>query len=404
VKNLKIFVCILALFPCLSLYSQNFGLLLDQSAGTTISIGGGTEEPGDINYSGAVIPRFSSPVGENGNLFISASARAELANGIFVIIPELLRSDFSYSFGNGEFKFGRMGYQDPLGFIASGLFDGVNVSIDVGGGSVGVGVWYTGLLYKERANITMTKKDMDTYYIPFEFSNFQETYFASRRVVSAVEYEHQGLFEKAQLKVALIGQFDLSGEGKYNLNSQYAAGKLSYPVDSFIFDAGAVIEMVEYAGKNSLAMAGTLGASYMFSSSRLSLSGIYSSGVADNGSFTAFTPLTTVYQGNVLDAKLSGLSIVSIDYLGRFRKTFSAGFSASSFIRTDLGTYVYPSPSEEKNGYIVGTEFFGRLWWNPVSDIQLNFGGGAFLPSLGNMDPKAATIIRVELNLVLTLY
>jgi hypothetical protein len=409
VKNIKLFVCILAFFPCLSLYALDFGLLLDQNGGISSPFGG--EQVADnqgpsgdsFEYSAAIIPRLSSSVGENGHLFISAGVKAKIENEKTIIIPELLRTDFSYNFSNGEFRIGRMGYQDPLGFIAAGLFDGVNVSFDAGSGSIGVGVWYTGFLYKERANILTTYKDGDINYYDLDYSNFQDTYFAPRRVVAAIEYENQGIKERAQLRASLIGQFDLTG-GETKVNSQYAAAKISIPVNSFVYDIGLAAEMVEKQNETKPAMAGLLGASYMFSQSRLSLSGVYSSGVADNGSYTAFVPLTIVYQGNALNAYLSGLSYISLDYLGRLHKTFSLGLNASSFIRTDLGTYVYPYSDNNGGGYIVGTEFFGCLYWNPVSDINLNLGFGVFLPQLGNMDTKAASLMRAELNLVITLY
>jgi len=405
VKNIKLFVCILAFFPCLSLHALDFGLLLDQNGGINMPLGGENSEDneGSFEYSAALVPSLSSFVGENGSLFISASVKVKMEYDRVIVIPELLRTDFTYSFSNGEFKIGRMGYQDPLGFIAVGLFDGVNVSFDAGNGSVGIGAWYTGFLYKERVNILTTYKDGDIHYYALDFSNFKDTYFAPPRVVAAIEYENQGLYERAQLRAALIAQFDLT-DVETKINSQYAAAKISIPVKSFVYDIGLAAEMIETKDEIKPAMAGLLGASYMFSKSRLSLSGVYSSGVSDNDSYTAFVPLTIVYQGNVLNAYLSGLSYISLDYLGRLHKTFSIGLNASSFIRTDLGTYTYPYSGNKSDGYFVGTEFFGCLYWNPVSDIKLNFGAGVFLPRLGNVDPKAAALIRAELNLIITLY
>jgi hypothetical protein len=403
VKKFKLFICILALFPCLSLYALDFGILLDQNVGVNTPLGGKNSEdsPNPFEYSAALIPRLSWAAGENGQFFISASFKGKTDLENITFIPELLRTDFSYSFGKGEFRIGRMGYQDPLGFIAAGLFDGVNVSFDAGNGSIGIGIWYTGLLYKERANI-ITNYD-DTYYSRLDYSEFYNTYFAPRRLLSVIEYENQGLYERAQLRVSLIGQFDLT-DSKTKINSQYVTAKISVPVNSFIYDVGLAAELIETKGKTKPAMAGLLGASYMFPNARLSLSGVYSSGVSDNDSYTAFVPLTIVYQGNVLNAYLSGLSYISLDYLMRLHKTFSFGLNASPFIRTDLGTYVYPYLDKNSKGYIVGTEFFGRLYWNPVSDIKLNLGAGVFLPRLGNMDTEAAALMRAELTLIITLY
>jgi hypothetical protein len=94
--------------------------------------------------------------------------------------------------------------------------------------------------------------------------------------------------------------------------------------------------------------------------------------------------------------------VISLDYIIRPHRKFSAGISSSYFIRNDLKTYnLYPLTEENSGGYILGNEFFARLLWSPVSDIQVNLGGGIFLPSMGNAAPDAVNGWRVELNLIL---
>jgi len=396
-KNIILFLCILTLFK-LSLWSKDFGLILDQSAGFS-----GSDGNNDFDYSGAIIPWFSSPAGGKGTVYFSASVMADWKNEKMTVIPELLRTEFTWNFDKGEFTFGRMRYTDPLGFIAAGLFDGAGVSLDLGGGSLSVGAWYTGLQYKERARITMTKEEYESYNTDFDFSNFSDTYFAPRRVVSALGWEHQGLAEIIQLKLAIINQSDLAKED--SLHSQYAAAKLSVPLNSFVFDLGGCLELIEFSDETKIALAGIFGISWMLPSARLSLSGRYSSGAAQDGSLAAFIPLSTVYQGQILKAKFSGLNVFSLDYLGKFHKTFSAGLNATCFFRSDLGTYYgYPVSEGASDGYMPGTELYGHLHWNPVSDIQINFGGGAFLPSLGNTAKDAAALWRAEINVILALY
>jgi hypothetical protein len=396
-RNILLFLFMLTNFT-LSLWAKDFGFVLDQNAGYS-----GSDINSEFDYSGALIPWFSLPAGGKGNIYLSASVMADFKNNVIKIIPELLKTEFTWSFNNGEFTFGRMRYADPLGFIASGLFDGAGVSFDLGGGTFSVGTWYTGLQYKERARITMTQAEHESYYADFNFNYFSDTYFAPRRVVSAFGWEHQGLAEIIQLKLAVINQFDLAKEDK--LNSQYAAVKLSVPLNPFVFDIGGCLELIESSDEINLALAGTFGVSWMLPSAKLSLSGHYSSGAAQDGSIKAFLPLSTVYQGEILKAKLSGLSVFSLDYLGRFHKTFSAGLTASCFLLNDLGTYNgYPVSTGSVDGYFLGTELFARLSWNPVSDIQINFGGGTFMPSLGNAVKDAAALRRVEINVILALY
>jgi len=410
-KHLILTAGMVFLFSGLSLraplWGADFGLILDQTAGyggaanSGAPANSGAANSGAFDYSGALVPWFSAVAG-NGGIHISASFKANWENDTLTYVPELLRTEFSWSFSSGEFKLGRMQYTDPLGYIAAGLFDGASISLDAGGGIVSLGAWYTGLLYKERANITMTQAELQSYYTVLNYENFMDTYFAPRRVVSALGWEHPGLAERARVQLALLGQFDLAGED--NLHSQYLTGKLSVPIDTLVFDLGGCLELMEFSDKYKIALAGELGVSWMFTAARFSLSGRYAGGEAEDGDsvIAAFLPMSTVYQGEILKAKFSGLSVISLDYLGRLHQTFSAGLAASCFLRSDLGTY-NGYPAGAGNGYILGTEMFGRLLWSPVSDIQINLGGGAFLPALGNVDRDAAIHWRVEMNLILSL-
>jgi hypothetical protein len=408
-KYLKLLVCILIFFPGLS-WATDVGLIMDQTA----EYGGSENDDlfdfgrsGALECSGALIPWFSVIPGDNSDFYFSASVRADWKNETLSYIPELLRTEFSWRSESGEAKLGRMKYTDPLGFVADGLFDGAYISLDMGGASVNLGAWYTGLLYKERANITMTPAELQSYNTALDYENLMDTYFAPRRVVSAMGWEHLGLAEQAQLRIALLGQFDLTRED--GINSQYLTGRLSVPVVDLIIDLGGCLETIEYSDEYKVALAGELKFTWMFAVTRLTLLGRYSGGMREDEDslMTAFLPLSTVYQGNILKAKLSGLSVVSLDYLCRVHRTFSTGLTASCFMRNDLGTYKgYPltADGENSSNSILGTELFGRLLWSPVSDIQINLGGGAFLPAMGNVARDAPLLWRAEVNLILVLY
>ena len=92
--------------------------------------------------------------------------------------------------------------------------------------------------------------------------------------------------------------------------------------------------------------------------------------------------------------------MITLDYLGRFHRTLSAGLSTTYYISSDLST----NSIVGNEGYFWGLEIYGQLNWSPFSDIQVNLGGGVFLPSLGNASPDAEARWRIELNVVLSLY
>jgi hypothetical protein len=61
--------------------------------------------------------------------------------------------------------------QDAIGFAASGLFEGFRLKVDLPSGSIAAGLWYTGLLHKETAEIMMTAADVEHYAEPWNLDN-----------------------------------------------------------------------------------------------------------------------------------------------------------------------------------------------------------------------------------------
>ena len=400
-----LFVILLISLPCFSLFAADIGVILDQSVGA-----GGTSSDNNTDYSAMLIPRLTALIGDNGSLYLSAGMRVDYQNEKWSSVPELLRSEFTWSTDSGELNIGRMYYSDPLTFIADGLFDGARYSIFTGMGTFGIGAWYTGLLYKNRANIALSGEDMAAQAVEVDYSDLANTYFAPKRFVAAIDWEHPSIAELLGVNIAILGQFDLTDS---KVNSQYLAAKIILPINDFVFDLGGCLELMQYPGADSsnetgIALAAELGVAWMLPTpieDRLSILGRYSSGGTDNDSIDPFLPITTQNQGTILKAKLSGLSLISLDYIGRFHESFSLGVSSTYFMRSDLGTYFgYPVGAAESDGYLLGNEFFGQLIWSPVSDVQVTFGAGAFLPSMGNVAPDADALWRVELNVIMSLY
>jgi hypothetical protein len=371
--------------------------LLDQTLGV--------EDADGVDYSGTLNPWLSTPLDFSRNgaaLYLSAGLTAESAKDNSNFIPELLRSELTFPISEGmEIKAGRMRYADPLGFIAGGLFDGAGFSLDTSDiGTFGVGAWYTGLLYKRSAGITMTEKELASYNEELDYGNFADTYFAPSRLLFTLDWDYPNL-ERLKLKTALITQVDTSGV----FHSQYLAVKANIPVKSFVFDLGACLELSQVSEENKVSFAGELGAAWILPTpirDYLSLTARFSSGMSDNSALAAFTPLTAEGQGYILKAKLSGLSTIRFDYTARLHESFSVRAASTYFILNDSETY--KGLPESRDGSALGNEFYGSLVWYPFSDLRLNFGCGAFLPSLGNADSGGRPIWRFELNAVITIF
>ena len=402
-QKLVLFILML-LLPCLYIWSYDIGIILDQ--GGSYGDNGLGSGAAMQDYTASLIPRFQALIGEEGEFYASAGLNVEYANESWSFVPELLRTEFTWLFDSSTIRVGRIYYSAPLSFINEGIFDGARFSIDTGLGAFSAGAWYTGFLYKKRANITMTDSELLSYHTVLDYRNFSDTYFAPSRFIAAVDWEHPNLADGLlRGRASLMGQFDLSDS---DLNSQYITGSISFPYDAFLFGVGGSLGFVQNSDNFSVTFAGELEAAWtlpMALPSRLSFLWRASSGVSKGGNIRAFLPITTQPQGSILKANISGLSMASLDYIVRVGRTISLGLNTSYFIRNDLGTYIaFPASVAENGGHFMGSEFFGRIFWNPVSDLSLSAGGGIFLPSLGNTAPNADNIWRVEINLILSLY
>jgi len=406
-KNTRLVIIffLTALILPASLWAYDFGLAAN------IYTGYGNDKKGKdaFEFRGDIWPRFSLLIGDNAEFFTSLGLSITAGyNEDTLFIPELLRTEFTMRFGNMGIRAGRMNYSDPLSFIAAGLFDGVQFYYNSGIGRFSAGLWYTGLLYKGSANITMTENDQNNYNSPLEYDDFLNTYFAPKRMAAAIDWSHPSLVDFLQLNAAVICQFDFNDDAvKYN--SQYLTVKAGIPLNSFMLEAGGAVEIsqTESEGDNRLnaAFAGDFGVSWtppMSIRSRLSFDGKIAGGRI-NDSIGEFIPITTKYYGSILKHKMSGLSVFGLNYSARLNQEIGTSASVSYFIRNDLGTFSgYPLKQENEN-YFLGAEIFARVIWSPLSDMQFNFGGGAFFPSLGDAGRDEIIRWRVELTATLSL-
>jgi hypothetical protein len=360
----------------------DFGLILDQEADYA-----GLEGDAAFSYKGILVPRFSALLGDSSELFISAGLNIQ--NEQWALVPELLRAEFSLQSGAVDFSLGRMVYSDPLGFITDGYFDGLMFSFETGAGIFSAGAWYTGLLYKRRANIEMTLEEYEHNNSALDYNDLAGTYFAPRRILSALEWQNDALGGRAPVRLSLLGQFDLAEE---KVNSQYLTGKITLPKGIFSMDLGGCLEFYQFKDEVYTAYAAEMGFTWKTDRQGLSILGRHSSGNSD--SISAFQPLNTVGQRYILQPKLVGLSVLSLDYVASLHRTLSLSLLPSYFI-----------DNYEEPWRFWGPEIYGELNWSPLSDIAVKLGGGAFLPSLGNLEPEGSkSFWQVGLNLILSLY
>jgi hypothetical protein len=399
VRFIYLFLLII-LFP-VSIKAYDFGLLTSQYMGF-----GNSEFRNNVNeYRGILVPRLSFLVGETGNFFTSASLDFGINDdGDIYFIPEILRTEFSMQSGGFGIRAGRMSYSDPLDYIATGLFDGVQLTYNSIIGRIGLGAWYTGLLYKDNANIAMNDNDQTKLKTDLDYGNFFKTYFAPSRMLVSLDWEHPSVAGLLRLKTAITGQIDLSSSSEY-LNSQYITFKAGVPVNSFFIEAGGSFEMMQNNYENNMAFACELGLKYILPTdftSVLSFNGRFATGKSDS-LLDEFIPVTTVSFGQIFDTKASGLTALSLDYSARLFDSLGGSFTMSYFFRNG-STQFYNYSGANNDRILLGGEIFTKFVWNALSDVQFNIGGGAFFPALGNYWPGLSTQWRIDMSMVLAIY
>jgi len=365
-----------------SLWAFDVGLTLDQNAYYS--------SDATFVYKGLAIPRLTGLMGDIGEFYFSAGINYQ--SNPWGYVPELLRTELFWSQKSMELSFGRISYSDPLGFIASGLFDGERFSYHTDMGTFGFNAFYTGFIYKKRITIEMTPEDEKSNNAAID-GYFSDGYFAPRRILAAIDWEHQGLGERVYARFSFLGQFDFTGA---ELNSQYITGKIIVPFKIFTISFGGCLEFLDYSGNKDHAFAAELGTAWRTASKNFSVLARYSSAKSD--SMADFVPVTTNAQGQIAAKKLSGISMLSLNYTSRLQQTFTISFTPSYFFLSDF---------KNTNGkFLMGPEFFGAFYWSILPDVNVNLGGGAFMPSLGNAATETndkKLLWRVELNLVLSL-
>jgi len=369
-------------------WAYDFGVMLDQTLGV-----GGAGDESDVDYSIALIPYFSSPIGDSGDILVSAGLTAGYENEEGFIVPELLRTEFSWQFNPAlRLRAGRLSYADPLNFVIDGLLDGAQVSYNTAVGTFYGGMLYSGLMYKKTTRIMMSMYDFFNYYD-------DDRYASSRRFLMNAGWQHPALMELIRLNAAFTLQFDVNGEDE-SYNSQYLTVKASMPFQQFVFELGGALELAQDDGESGAALAGEVGVSWEPPTpfkSLIAFNGRFTTGQQEEDSalFT-FVPVTVQDQGSVLKAYIAGLSVLGLDYTARILQSLSAGAAFTYFIQNEL--------EEGSDGKALGGELYGRVTWGPVSDIRVNAGMGVFLPGMGNVAPDADPQWRMELNVVLAIY
>jgi hypothetical protein len=366
------------------------GFSVDYGAVTTQRIDG---ENRGHTYTGTAAPWLSLNLGESWDLYFSAGFTLAYEGKEWQSLPELYRFGAQFRpFPGMLLELGRHQYRDIRGAVASGLFDGVSLSLNPGLGRLSARFLYTGLLYKKTADIMMTSREQAAYYTPVSYAGgqaFMDTYFAPRRLIGAVAWELPDLGGQNSLALEGIGQGDVNG-GEEQLHSAYISARFSraFREDLALVLGGtlALVKETDKAPAPGLSGSGELAWNPPAGLwDRFSLLVRYTSGEA--GTATAsFPAITTVSQGYVLNIRPAGLAVVQGSYRARLFQGFSGELTAAYFFRTGDTSAggAFDATVQNKDSPFLGGELRTSFVWVPFSDLSISLDCGLFIPQWGN--------------------
>jgi hypothetical protein len=383
-------------------FAVDFGLLLGTEGVYTDNI-----EPEGYSVTGTAIPWFSSALTEKTGLYLSGKiklAYAENKDPQEPVLFEVERTEIDFRPISAVYiSLGRQWFRDSGGMIASGLFDGVQGTVTIGISRLSLGVFYTGLLFKETAKILMTGSDVLRYQKPLDSPNL-EGYFASRRIMASLAGEFPGLTPRTTLTIQGLAQFDVNDAPDTRLHSQYLEARFTTdPADTLHLALAGVGELIQEEAERRGSLAVSAGADWEVpGAARDIFSAQFRWAGGDiNSGFRAFTSVSDITAGRVFDSRLSALMSAGASYMARVHTSFSAEGGTAYFIRTDEATQVDKDLDGSSESRFLGGELYGSLVWAPDPAFRFSAWGGAFFPQWGDAFADDAPV-RWKINLGLT--
>ncbi|MDR1024812.1 MAG: hypothetical protein LBL56_03730 [Treponema sp.] len=393
---------VMLLFFTTAAFAVDFGLVLGADGEYT-----GAAEGEGFSLTAYASPWVSAAWDEglsfhvSGKLAYEYKENREPAGNYFF---ELERTEFNLRPASSLYiSLGRRRFQDALGMVASGLFDGAGGDVQFGVGRLSLGVFYTGLLYKESAKILMSAEDLREYEKPLAGV---EGYFATRRVVAALTGEFPDLLSGIGLTAQGLAQFDVNGRAEA-LYTQYLELRCTAELGAALYvEAGALGELVQGTGGIQGSAAGKAMLDWEVPGALndlLSAKFLWTSG-SIGGGMCAYIPVGGLSAGGVFDPGLRAIMNAALSYRARPLGGISAGAGAGYFIRTDLESLGDGELDAASESRLLGGELTGSLLWAPDPALMVNVGGGAFFPGWGGAFREGAPVRwKVNLQVIVSL-
>jgi hypothetical protein len=388
-----------------SVFAADFGILL----GTEGEYTKNTAEA-DFGFTGNFVPWFSMSAGRSVSVYVSGKFAFKYGYGdeswAWPPLVELGRTEFSFRPGQTVYlTLGRQRFNDPGEMIASGLFDGLNGSFSLGRARLRGGLFYTGLLYKETAEILMTPGDAEYYHRPLDYGDTR-SYFASRRIFASMAGEFPDFTSRTSLLLSVLAQFDINDYEEALLHSQYLEAR--YGIDAtdflrfFVTGIGGLTENERADVKINFAASVKAEWELPGGAPDMLLAELRWGSGSVNDTIGPFVPLSGIAQGVVFRPTLPGTMNARASYTVRPHNVISVSLAAAHFGRTDLETFRDGDLDPASKDRFLGGELSAQLIWAPQSTIRLNTEGAIFFPG-GAFTENTETKWKIKAGLSVSL-
>ena len=337
--------------------------------GAVLSIQTGIGHSDEFTFGGKVtLAPWLSLTFDTFDIYTSAGLSADYKDD-FSFFPELFQLEYSTILFNSLYlRAGRISFTDTSRFTAKGFFDGADVLYSFGKIQLGASAFYTGLLYKDTANINVSPADTKNY-------EAKDSYFAPGRILTSVYGEFFNFpNERGNFHAGLMAQFDLSSD----FHTQYLLLRYNMVYKAFDISASGAAQLGDTKMAYAVSVEGGMQLPTPLTD-RLSLGFRWASG--GGPSISAFFPVIREAQGLILKPCFSGIMVISANYEARIRPTLSVEAGTRYFLRTDAITF--KDPDIENDSYTLGAEIAVSVLFVPFSDLSLSMTTGVFLPQLG---------------------
>ena len=369
----------------------DFGVML-----TDESVFSGSGSAAELSQENRAVAWLSAPIGASSSLYLSALYEFY---GDFELSPGTSSSIKPYAFTAGRVEWegfastaagarigwsvGRIPFRDYSGRVAAGLFDGLKLDLATGPLQAGVSAAYTGLTFKEDANILIDADDEARWLD----SGAGKALFAVPRLVVSAGARLAELVPLIDIGMEAWAQFDLDAEGDVDTDTQYfepfVEGRFSRSVrwrlwgvaglgqDPGFFYSMAGGGMLRYALPEALGL-------------RVSGGATWAGGDYDGaGAMRAFAPITLGSLMTVAGTAFSDALALSLDASVAPAPGLSAAVGISAAFRPGAAAPY------------LGIEGSATLSYRPVNDFSASATGGLFIPG-GEADPDAAAAWSVS--------